>query len=129
MYCCKRQPPSLRNICSDKYFRDLRHFSFTNSTTFNQYVDAVLSQRVPRERLIPPGFPSLLFSFSYNTFDAKFHRTCPGIRSWHGQISSTFELDSDAISSLTDETQKNTFWCSACNRGLFFPNTCQFHPH
>ena len=129
LIACKRQPPSLRNICLDKYFRDLRHFSFTTSTTFNQYVDAVSSQRVRREGLIPPGFPSILISFSYNTFDAKFHRTCPGIMSWHGQISRTFELDSDANSSLADETKKYTFWFSACNRGLFLSNTCQFHPH
>jgi len=91
-------------------------------------VDAVVSKRVPREQLLPHKFPSILISFSYNTFDAKFHPTYPGIRSWHGQISRTFELDSAAISALADDTQKNTFWCSACNRGLFFPNTCQFHP-
>jgi len=126
---CKGQPPSLRDICSDKYFRDIRHFTFTTSTTFNQYVDAVVSGRVPWELPLAPGFPSILISFSYNSFDAKFHHTCPGIMSWHGQISRTFELDSDAILELADETQKNTFWCSACHRGLFFPNTCQFHPH
>ena len=115
--------------CFDKYFRDIRHFTFTTSTTFNQYVDAVVSGRVPWELPLAPGFPSILISFSYNSFDAKFHHTCPGIMSWHGQISRTFELDSDAILALADETKKNTFWCSACHRGLFFPNTCQFHPH
>jgi len=92
-------------------------------------VDAVVSRRVPWERLLPPGFPSIIISFDYKSFEAKFHPTCPGIRLWHGQISRTFELDSDAILALTDESQKKTFCCSACNRGLFFPNTCQFHHH
>jgi len=102
-------------------------FTFTTSTTFNEYVDAV-SGRVPWERLLPPGFPSIQISFTYYSFDTKFHPTCPGIRLWHGQISRTFDLDSDAILALTDESQKTTFWCSTCNRGIFFPNTCPFHP-
>ena len=112
---------------ADKYFRDMRQFLFTTSTTFNQYVDAVVSG-VYWQRLLPPGFPSIHISFTYNSFNAKFHPSCPGIRLWHGQISRTFDLDSDAILALADESQKNTFWCSACNRGLFFPNTCPFHP-
>jgi len=77
---CKRQPPSLRDICADKYFREMRQFIFDTSTTFYQYVDAVDSGRVPKERLLPPGFPSIHISFTYSTFNAKFHSTCPGIR-------------------------------------------------
>ena len=125
---CKTQPPSLRDICSNAYFRDMRQFTFTSSTTFSQYVDAVVSGRVPWERLLPPGFPIIIITFDYNSFDDKFHPTCPGVRSWHGQITRTFNLNSDDISALTDESQKNTFWCCACSRRLFFPNTCQFHP-
>jgi len=32
---CKTQPPSLRDICSNAYFRDMRQFTFTSSTTFS----------------------------------------------------------------------------------------------
>jgi hypothetical protein len=123
---CKRQPPSLRDICADKYFRDMRQFTFTSSSTFSQY--AVVSGRVSWERLLPPGFPSIIISYTYISFDDKFHPTCPGVQLCYGQISRTFELDSDAILALTDECQKNTLCCSVCSRGLFFPNTCQFHP-
>ena len=115
--------------CPDIYFRDIHHFTLTIFTTFNQYVSAVNSGRVPLEQLLPPGFPSILISSSYNALDAKFHHTCPGITSWRGQISRNFELNSDAISALADENKKTTFWCSACNRGLFFPKTCILHPH
>jgi hypothetical protein len=84
----------------------MRQFIFTTSTTFNQFVDAVVS-RVPWERFLHPGFPSIHISFTYKSFNAKFHPTFPGIRLWHGQISRTFDLDSDAILALADESQKN----------------------
>ena len=57
------------------YFRDIRHFTLTTFTTLNQYVDAVVSGRVRLEKLLSPGFPAILISLSYNSFDAKFHRT------------------------------------------------------
>jgi len=72
----REKPPSLRDICADKYFCDMRQFIFTTSTTFNQYVDAVVSGRVLWERLLSPGFPSIHISFTYNTFSAKFYPTC-----------------------------------------------------
>ena len=43
---CKRQPPSLRDLSSDAYFRDIRHFDFNVNTTFSQYVNAVDSDLV-----------------------------------------------------------------------------------
>ena len=90
-------------------------------------MDSVVSGRVPFEQLLPPGFPSKIISFSYNFFDAKFRYTCPGIRSLHGQISRTSELISDAILALSDESQTNTFLCSACNVCLFiFPRQIAF---
>ena len=98
---CKRQPPSLRNICSNVYFRDMLHFTFTTSTTFRQCVDAVVSGRVPLERL-PPGFPSIVIYFDYDSFKDKFHPTCPGIRLGHGQITRIFELETESILALAD---------------------------
>ena len=38
-----------------------------------------LFQDVPWERLLPPGFPFIIISFDYNSFEAKFHPTCPGV--------------------------------------------------
>ena len=73
---CKRQPPSLRDICADKYFRDMRQFLFTTSTTFDQYEDAVDS-RVPWQRLLPPGFPSIHISFTCNSSKINFTLLVP----------------------------------------------------
>jgi len=53
---CKKQHPSLLDICADKYFRDMRQFTFTTFTIFSQYVDAIVSGRVSWERLLPPAF-------------------------------------------------------------------------
>ena len=104
----------------------MRQFTFTTSTTFNQYVDAVVSRRLPWERLLPPCFPSILTSFTYNTFVAKFHPTCTGIRLWHGQIPHTFELDSDDILALTDEYKKIHFGVAPVVGVSFFPKSVRF---
>ena len=89
---CKRKPPSLRDICSDIHFRNIRHFELTTFATFNQYVNAVESVLVPFWQLISPGFPLIRISFCYNSFETKFHHDCPGEGSWPGQISRTFEV-------------------------------------
>jgi len=44
---CKRQPPSLRDICSEIYFRSVGHFKLNTLTTYNQYVNAIDSRLVP----------------------------------------------------------------------------------
>ena len=128
--CVVQTPaPSLRDICSDIYFRNMQNFELTAFKTFEQYVSAVNSERVHFEQLLPPEFSSIRIWFRYDSFEIKFHRHCPGEGSWHGQISRTFDVISDAILALSDENQKDTFWCKTCNRGLFFPNTCRLHPY
>jgi len=107
----------------------MRQFTFTSSTTFSQYVDAVVSGRVPWERLLPPGLPIIIISFDYNSFDDKFHPTCPGVRLWHGQITRTFNLNSDAISALTDESQKIHFGVAPVVGVSSFPTPVNFIPN
>ena len=107
----------------------MRQFTFTTSTTFNQYVDAVVSGRVLWERLLPPGFSSIVISFTYNSFDAKFHTTCPGIRSWHGQISRTFDLDWDAILALADEFKNLHFGVAPVIGVSSFPTPVRLIPN
>ena len=106
----------------------MRQLTSTSSTTFGQYVDAVVSRRVPWERLLSPGFPSILISFIYNSFADIFHPTCPVIRLWHGQISRTFELDSDAISALADEFKKIHFGVAPVVGVSSFPTLVRFVP-
>jgi hypothetical protein len=69
---CKRQPPSLRDICSDIYFRNIQNFELTVLTTFEQYVSAVNSEQVHFEQLLPPEFPLIRIRFRYESFEIKF---------------------------------------------------------
>ena len=126
---CRRQPPSLRDICSNEYFLNLQDFELNANTTLQRYVYAVKSGLVPFENLLHPDFPIIQLVFYYDTFETKTHPDCPGGRSWNGTIHRDFEVISDAISALSDKNQKHTFWCSACDRGLFFRNSCSIHPH
>ena len=100
---CKRQPPSLRDLCSDAYFRDIRHFEWNVNTTFDQYVYAINSDLVHIEQLHPPGLQSIQVCFKYDTFQTKFHPNCPREGSWHGQISRTYELMTEPILALSDK--------------------------
>ena len=88
---CKRQPPSLRDMCSDIYFRNIQNFELTVFTTFEQYVSAVNSEQVHFEQLLPPEFPLIRIRFRYESFEIKFHRNCLGEGSRHGQISWNFK--------------------------------------
>jgi len=92
-------------------------------------MDVVVSGRVPWERLVPPGFPSIHISSTYNCFNAKFNPTCPGIRKWHGQISATFYLDSDAVLALDDESQKIHFGVAPVIGVSSFPTPVRFIPN
>jgi len=83
---CKRQPPSLRDLNSDAYFRDIRDFDFNVNTTFNQYVNAVDSDLVHTNQVRPPGRQTIQVNFKFDNFQNRFHLNCPGEGSWHGQI-------------------------------------------
>jgi len=56
---CRRQPPSLRDVCSNEYFRNLQDFELNANTTFQRYVYAVNSGLVPFEQFLPPNFPTI----------------------------------------------------------------------
>ena len=128
---CRRQPPSLRDMCSSIVFgRAGRSFRLTPHTTFQDYAYGVERGFALVSHILPPKFPvvRLLFRSSSVCFDRKFHRDSPGEGSWHAQASREFRSEEDAILSLKDIAQKNTFWCSFCDKGLFFPNQCDDHP-
>jgi len=75
---CKRQSPSLRDLCSNVYFRIVRRFELTVNTTFDQCAYAVKSERVYYSQLLPPEYPSIRLWFRYDTFQQKLHLDCPG---------------------------------------------------
>jgi len=103
---CRRQPPSLRDLCSNAYFLNLRDFKLNSHTTFQQYVYAVNSGLVMIRKLLPPDFPLIQLSFVSDTFDTKTHPNCPGGRSWNGTLQREFDIPADAILALSDENKK-----------------------
>ena len=77
-------------------------------------------------QLRPPGLQSIQVYVKYDTLQTKFHRDFPGEGLWHGQISRNLELIPETIS---DKNKESTFWCSVCDKGLFFPKNCKLHPN
>jgi len=128
---CRRRPPTLAACAQHVLFNDTLHlhrFRLDVHTTHVRYVRAARSNRVPRERLLPPEAPSIIVSFYYDVDSPfRFHRDCAGAESWVGrsQRSYAFDPQEDMIGDLI--RHKNHFWCHHCERGLFFPSTCEEH--
>ena len=74
---CRRQPPSLRDLCSNAYFHTLQHFELNANTIFQRYMYAVNSGLVCTSKLIPPNFPTIQLIFYYDTFETNIHSDCP----------------------------------------------------
>ena len=75
---CRKQPPSLRNICSTIVFRNERFFELTTNTTFEEYVYAVELGAARLGQLLPPEYPKIRLLFRYDSFDREFHLIVPG---------------------------------------------------
>ena len=126
---CRREPPSLLASASNTLFRlvlELRRFALTYETTYSQYVIAVRSRKVPDRQLLPPNFSFICLSFRCDAFSRKLHRHCPGNGTWEVEIRRTLESEGDTIVCLV--ALKNLFWCTHCERGLFFSPLCLQHP-
>ena len=126
---CARQPPSLLGIASNTLFRlvlGLGRFVLTRETTYDQYVLAVRSNRVPTQQLLPPDFPDIRLHFRCNVFAYKLHHNCPGNGTWKAQMEYTFGSESEAIRSLVG--LENAYWCRHCKRRLFFYSECSQSP-
>jgi len=100
---CRRQPPYLRDICSNAYFLNLPDFELNSHTTFQRYVYAVNSGLVSTRKLLPPDFPTIQLVFYHDTFETKTHADCPGGQSWQGTLQRDFDIPADAILALLDE--------------------------
>jgi len=128
---CTRQLPTLAACAQHVLFNytlHLRRFRLDVETTHDRYVYAVHSNRVPREKLLPPEAPSIIVSFYYDVDSPfRFDRDCTDSGSWIGRSerSYAFDLPEDIINDLI--RHKNHFWCHHCERGIFFPSTCAEH--
>ena len=128
---CLRQPPSLLSPDSNMLFNvilDLENFTLTSETTYQQYAVATKSNKVPHQQLLPPDYPDVLVRFRCDVFARKLHHHCPGNGTWEVEMKRTFHSHADAIGSLS--TLQTLFWCTHCNKGLFFSPDCieNLHP-
>jgi len=126
---CACQPPSLLSLASNTLFRlvlEVGRFVLTRETTYDQYVLAVRSNRVPTQQLLPPDFPDIRLHFRCNVFAYKLHHNCPGNGTWKAQMEYTFGSESEAIRSLVG--LENAYWCRHCKRRLFFYSECSQSP-
>jgi len=126
---CARQPPSLLGLASNTLFGmifELGSFVLTRETTYDQYVLADGSKRVPTQQLLPPDFPDICLNLRCSIFAYKLHHHCPGSGAWKIQLEYTFGSESEAIRSIV--RIENTYWCRHCRRGLFFYNECSPSP-
>ena len=112
-YCkcnvCRKQTPSLRNICPTIDFRKDSRFQVTAYTTFEELyaVYAVELGAALLFQFLPLEYPQILLWFRYDSFDRMFHCDCLGEGSWHAQISREIPSFEDAISALKDMEQKH----------------------
>jgi hypothetical protein len=122
----KRQPPSLLDSARHVLFHYTLHidrFELTAEKTYEQFVYAVRSNRVPRKNLFPPEYPSVRLFYRYQRNSPfKFHSDCPGLAPWDTRAEREYASVDEVLSDLF--TDKDHFWCHHCERGLFFPNTC-----
>ena len=128
---CLRQPPFLREAASHVLFKqvyNIEHmFRFSSHTTFNEYVYAVRSGRVPVTKLLPPQFPSITIWCASNTSHTiSHHVTCPGKGVWRSVMTTNLRSREAAVKILSSRSEP--FWCMHCSRGLFFPTACSEHP-
>jgi len=77
-----RQPPSLRSIASYTLYhitRNLAEFTLTFETTYLHYLQAVKSNFVPADKLIPDSFPQLRCTFAWGRDYGgvkRYHKAC-----------------------------------------------------
>ena len=128
---CARLPPTLAACAQHVLFNDTLHlhrFRLDVETTHNRLVYAARSNSVPREKLFPQEAPLIIVSFYYDVDSPfRFHPDCAGAESWIGRSerSCAFDPPEDVVNDLI--RHKNQFWCHHCERGLFFPSTCEEH--
>ena len=130
---CLRQPPSLRlwtlHTIRTLIF-DMERFELTALTTYDEYVYAVRSGEASVSQIGPPEYPEIRVWYQHDFLAdsiARFHKHCPGAGPWGTFTCSEFTTSAEAIETLIIHRQH--FWCTFCNRGLFFPNFCEDDDH
>jgi len=129
---CTRQPPSLADCARHVLFlytMNLGLFRLRYDTTYDQYVYAVRSNRVPPAALLPPQAPRIGVTFLSGIGTLyRYHRDClsaGGERPWVNGAEKVYASNADLIRDLV--TYRRELWCHHCEKGLFFPVACFEH--
>jgi hypothetical protein len=95
-------------------------FEMTQNTTYQEYVYAVRSNLVTeRWRLQPPNFTRVKVNFRFHRLPHLLHDHCPGRGATTGAFAYSLDSLDEAIAELVQG--KETFWCSFCEKPVFFP--------
>jgi hypothetical protein len=109
------------------YTLNLDRFELAEDTTYDLYVYAARSNRVPPADL-PLEAPMLTVGFCHGKdLDSpfRFNRDCQGAGPWRTTSERMYGKPDNMITDLI--RYKNHFWCHHCGRGLFFPVGCIEH--
>jgi len=129
-HICLRQPPSLRNLVSYTLFhitRNLAEFTLTSETTYLHYKQAVKSNLVPADKLIPDSFPQLRCTFAWGRDYGgvkRYHKACvdPSHFPWYTHTREYSASKYEVIVRLC--TDKHEWWCDLCDKPLFATAEC-----
>ena len=126
---CARQPPSLKALAFNAYFtlvRNIERFELSRLVTYSQYRAACGSGRVDIEQLLPPEFPDINLLYTFTDSPTRpSHTDCSPGRAWLCASHRTFGSREEAVATLCAE--RHIYWCSVCDKALFFRVDCPFH--
>ena len=126
---CARQPPSLKALAFNAYFtlvRNIEQFQLSRHVTYSQYRAACGLGRVDIEQLIPPEFPDINLLYTFTDSPTRpSHTDCSPGRAWLCASHRTFGSREEAVATLCAE--RHIYWCSVCDKALFFRVDCPFH--
>ena len=126
---CTRQPASLADCARHILFHYTHHldrFRLETHTTYDQYVYAVSTNRVPQADLLPPEAPTICVWYLSNIDSPlRFYRDCLGAGPWLNQSERKYSSSEEQMRDFV--TYRNHFWCHHCDKGLLFPRSCVEH--
>jgi hypothetical protein len=130
---CRRQPPSLRDLALHTVHTlgfDVANFKLTREVTYRKYLYAcgfIVAGDVTS--LLPPDFPHISVDCRFVCCEEhKLHRGCvtdSDCKTSRIRIDSEFRDALEAVLALIHG--KERYFCSRCDKPLFFEEACSIH--
>jgi hypothetical protein len=123
---CVRQPPSLRASAAHVVFTMVlspERFRVTRVTTFDHFVYAFNTDRVPMVQLLPPFGVFRMLAHRIDSAGGRYHLYhAPSCSTLLFPSTVTFDRMSDAVYALRWDRQR--WWCATCDCPLFVCDQC-----